>query len=350
MVRVADFRRIALLLAMAAAVAGISRPQARPDLPTFFRGTVGLTADQISAIQSGRSVVKVMSSPTPEEIFLFGAVYIHATPESYLKFSRDLDQLRKSPEYLATVKFRNPPKLSDLDSFGFDADEIQDLKKCKPGNCEFQIPADSMAALQQSINWSAPNVTEQVNQLVRKSVLDHLLAYQRRGDPILGTYNDKPIPTDVSKDFEYLLSFSKTLTEYLPGFYRYLLDYPKGKPANLDNWFYWSKVKFGLKPTLRIVQVVTFSGGARSEIAYAIAEKQLYSSHYFETALDLTFCVRSEDKTRPGFYLIMAMGSAQAGLTGLKGAIMRKEAVDRSASSLQQGLAAVKDTLEKNQR
>ncbi len=68
--------------------------------------------------------------------------------------------------------------------------------------------------------------------------------------------------------------------------------------------------------------------------AYAIAEKQLYSSHYFETALSLTYCFRSEDPNLPGFYLIMVMGSEQAGLTGFKGSIVRKAAVDRSASSL----------------
>jgi hypothetical protein len=41
------------------------------------------------------------------------------------------------------------------------------------------------------------------------------------------------------------------------------------------------------------------------QVAYAIAEKQLYSSHYFETALDLSFYVRrSDDPAKPGFYLI----------------------------------------------
>jgi hypothetical protein len=43
---------------------------------------------------------------------------------------------------------------------------------------------------------------------------------------------------------------------------------------------------------------------AANDPAYVIAEKQLYSSHYFQTALDLTFCISdtSEPKRR-GFYL-----------------------------------------------
>jgi len=106
-------------------------------------------------------------------------------------------------------------------------------------------------------------------------------------------------------------------------------------------------VKFGLKPTLRVVQVVTMKGKATEEMAYAIAEKQLYSSHYFETALDLSFCVRgSDDPKQLGFYLIMAMGSEQAGLTGVKGSIVRKAAVGRSVSNLRNALASIRNTLE----
>jgi hypothetical protein len=88
-------------------------------------------------------------------------------------------------------------------------------------------------------------------------------------------------------------------------------------------------------------------GNPRDEVAYAIAEKQLYSSHYFETALDISLCIRgSEDPKEPGFYLIMAMGSEQAGLTGLKGSIVREAAVGRSVSSLRNALTNIRNTLE----
>jgi hypothetical protein len=108
-------------------------------------------------------------------------------------------------------------------------------------------------------------------------------------------------------------------------------------------------VKFGLKPTLRVVQVVTMRGRPADPVAYAIAEKQLYSSHYFETALDLSFCVRGgNDQKQPGFYLIMVMGSEQAGLNGVKGSIVRKVAVGRSVSNLQEALTTIKNTLESN--
>jgi hypothetical protein len=111
--------------------------------------------------------------------------------------------------------------------------------------------------------------------------------------------------------------------------------------------FYWDSVRFGLKPTLRIVQVVTMKGNEPGEPACSIAEKQLYASHYFETALDLTFCFSSSgDPNKPGIYLVQLMGSEQTGLTGFKGSIVRKMAVDKSVSGLQQSLDQIKSALE----
>ena len=75
-----------------------------------------------------------------------------------------------------------------------------------------------------------------------------------------------------------------------------------------------------------------------------MAEKQLYASHYFQTALDLTVCVK--DAQRPGSYIITLKGSKQAGLTGVKGSIVRKVAEDKTRSSLERLLGTIKQKLE----
>jgi hypothetical protein len=338
---------IAALLAVIAATILPGFSQSNPDLQTFFRQNIGLSQDQIAAIRSGQPVAKILPSRTRAEVFLFGAVYIHAAPESYLQFARDFERLRKLPNYLALGVFSDPPQLSDLNGFSFESGDIQGLKSCKVGGCLIQMPTSSIEELHGSINWFAADVNEQVNQLLQKTALERLLAYQRNGNPALGVYNDKHNPTEVPKQFAYLLSYDRVLPEHLPDFYQYLLAFPNAKPANVEDTFYWARVKFGLKPTLRLVQMVTMRGNPADQVAYAIAEKQLYSSHYFETALDLSFCVRgSDDAKEPGFYLIMAMGSEQAGLTGPKGSIVRKVAVGRSVSNLQNALTTIRNTLE----
>jgi len=99
---------------------------------------------------------------------------------------------------------------------------------------------------------------------------------------------DKHHPAVVGETFSSLLSRSKALPVYLPELERYLLEYPKAKSENIQSEFYWEKVISDSKPTLRIVQGHSLPRPRSTDPAYAVAVKQLYASHYFETALDLT--------------------------------------------------------------
>jgi hypothetical protein len=338
--------RILVYVSFLAGLSLAAEAQTSAELSDYFKNSIGLSEEQITDIRSGRAVAKVMKSRTPAEIFVFGAVYINATPERYVAFASDFDRLRKLPDFVAIGRFSDPLENTDLEGFRFDSEDIRDLKECKPSHCEVQMPAEAIEDLHKAINWAAPDLDRQVNQHLHQRVIEGLRTYQRDGNKALGVYRDKEHPTDVHKQFEYMLSYVQVLPKYLPDFHRYLLAYPGAKSASVTDTFYWSKVKFGLKPTLRVVHVVTMQGGQQKEPAYAIAEKQLYSSHYFETALDLTFCIRGDDPSQRGFYLIKTMGSEQAGLTGFKGSIVRKVAVDKTASSLEKSLAAIKKALE----
>jgi hypothetical protein len=310
----------------------------------FFREFAGLNEDQIVAIRSGKPIAKVIESPTPDEVYVFGSVYVEATPESYLKLASDVDTLRKLPSYLAIQSFSDPPQLSDLEGFNLEQQDITELKNCKAEHCQLQLPTEAMEEFQQSIDWSAPDVADRVNRLAQRLALQALTEYMKGGDTALGAYRDKKHPAAVAETFASLIGRFEALPVYLPELNAYLLDYPKAKSENVQAGFYWEKVNFGLKPTFRIVQKIVYRGAIGKEPAYAVAEKQIYASHYFQTALDLSVCVK--DSQRSGFYIITVKGSKQAGLTGLKGSIVRKVAVDKTRSSLERVLETIKQKLE----
>lgn len=315
------------------------------ELKRFFREYAGLKDDEIQAIQSGKAVAKVLESPA-EQVVEFGAVYIHADPESYLAFATDIEQTRKIPGYLAIRNFSDPPQLSDLDTFSLEADDIQDLEECKPDKCEVQLPEGNIQEFQKSVNWKAADVTREVNALARQMALRALQGYIQGGNTALGTYRDKKNPNVVAKAFQMLLAQLKPLPVYMPDLHRYLLEYPRFKSPGIQSEFHWEKVQFGLKPTLRVVQKIVYRGEA-SKPAYAVAEKQLYSSHYFQTALDMTVCVKdSAAANQNGFYLITMKGSQQV-FKG--GGIVRSIAVGKSRSALEQGLNMIKNMLEQHQ-
>lgn len=310
----------------------------------FFREFVGLNEDQIGTIRSGKALAKVVESTTPDEVFVFGAVYVKASPESYLQLASNIDALRKLPGYIAIQSFSDPPQLSDLDGFALDHRDIEELRNCKPGHCEVQLPSEAMEEFKQSINRSAPDVDDRVNHLARQMASQALSDYMHGGNTALGVYRDKNHPAAVAETFTSLIARLNGLPVYLPELNEYLLEYPNAKSDNVQAGFYWEEVNFGLKPTFRIVQRIVYRGAKPTAPVYAVAEKQLYASHYFETALDLTVCVK--DAQRPGFYIITVKGSKQSGLTGLKGGIVRKVATDKARSSLGRVLVTVKQRLE----
>lgn len=148
-------RNPAIIFMLAILEAGFSisaASQTSAELQNYFRDSIGLSQEQIADIRNGKAVAKVLKSRTPAEIFVFGAVYIKATPESYVKLAGDFDRLRKLPEFLAIGKFSDPPRAADLEGFKFDGDDIKSLRECKPGKCDVQMPAEAIENLHKSMN------------------------------------------------------------------------------------------------------------------------------------------------------------------------------------------------------
>ena len=111
------------LLLTTRALSGLS--QTSSELKNFLSKKIGLSQDQIVAIQHGKPFAKNVRPRSPAEIFVLGVIYVNAAPESYVKFATDFDRLSKFPEYLAINKFSDPPQLSDLHGFGFGRDDIR---------------------------------------------------------------------------------------------------------------------------------------------------------------------------------------------------------------------------------
>jgi hypothetical protein len=283
------------------------------------------------------------------EVYVFGAVYIDGAPATYLEAARNIGHLAGSPGYLGVGELPANPTRADLSGLALDADDIKALKTCWEGSCDVQLPSASIQTFHDAVNWSQPDVADEVNELARGMVLDLLRTYRRGGNAALGEYRDKQHPARVAEQFETMLERSAILPDTLPELRQYLLHYPDVDLPDADNFFYWENVKFGLKPTIRVNHAVIYRPQPRNSDAGAVAIKQLYASHYFHTALDLSVCVRdTTDSGRRGFYLVTLKSSEQDGLTGVKGSALRKIVVDKSRSSLESALASIKRTVERS--
>jgi hypothetical protein len=341
--------RVAQLLTVALCAVFPCASQQTREPRTYFKEIVQLSGKEIRSIEQGWTVAKILPSDDPNEIFVFGAVYVNAEPEEYLKLAMDVNRLRSLPQYLGVKRFGEPPSLSDLDGFSFEHDDVKILRKCKAGDCGVQLPIEAMQAFRRRIDWSKPDAEGQANRELQQMTLDALRRYQHLGNDGLGTYRDQDQPANVSKYFRDLLSRLDALSQYLPELHNFLLNYPKAEAHNIESMFYWERVNFGMKPTLRLNHVATYEPGGPGGEAHAVAIKQLYASHYFQVAVDLSVCVRDTQATRKtGFFLISLRGSRQEGLTGFTGSLLRRLVVSRTRTGQESALSATKRALEKH--
>jgi len=334
-----------LLLAAALAIVCIADGQAVQSAPSALFTELGLTAQQRGAIEAGRPVAKVLPWGGPSEVYVFGAVRIDGSPDAYLEAARDITRLAGTPGYLAIGELSAVATGADLGALTLEPDDVKALRTCREGDCDVQLPTTSIQAFHDAVDWSKPDAASQVNALARGMVLDLVRAYRRGGNAALGVYRDKKNPARIADQFETMVGRSASLPDVAPELRRYLLEYPDAELRGADSFFYWEKVAFGLKPTLRVNHGVVYRAGDTSMVAI----KQLYASHYFHTALDVSLCVVDASRPAPrAFYLMTLKSSEQDGLTGVKGSALRKIVVDKTRGSLESALAAIKRTVEQS--
>lgn len=123
--------RIFLLLAgVVGAVPCCSQENSGPQPPdvnveVYFRRYVGLSGGQIKALRAGKAISKTLHSRTPAEIFVFGAVYVNASPDTYLAFATDFHLLPlgelmarlNSSWWALRIALGAAPLLAGLDKF-----------------------------------------------------------------------------------------------------------------------------------------------------------------------------------------------------------------------------------------
>jgi hypothetical protein len=309
--------------------------------------TLGLTAEEVAAVDAGRAVAKVLPWGRPSEVYVFGAVHVDARPEAYLRAARDVQRLSGASGYLGIGEFRDDTTVADLTGLAFEPDDVKALKTCGEGACDVQLPTASIQAFREGVDFSRADASEQANALARSMVLQLLRAYRQGGHAALGEYRDRQNQARIAEQYETMLSRASVLPDVIPELRRYLLKYPKASLANADSFFYWEKVAFGLKPTIRVNHAVIYRGRAEGHDFGVVAIKQLYATHYFHTALDVSVCVSDEARgNAAGFYLLTLKGSQQDGLTGVKGSMLRRVVVDKTRHSLESALASIKRAVE----
>jgi len=300
------------------------------ELPGWFQELLHerlkVTEENLASLVHGEPVTRVLRTKEKREIAAVGIVRVEASAELFIQGLRDIVDFKKSSSVLQIGKFSNPPRMEDLNGLTLDRCCLDAIKNCEAGQCGIQISSEMMGRLRGELSLYAPDYEARANSLARRILLDYVKAYLKAGNSALIEYHDQEHGTQVANEYRSLLEESRFLTDYAPEFHKYLEEFPKATSPNVEDFIYWSKEKYGLKPVVSITHVAIYRRALGNRTEVLVASKQLYANHYFDASLGLTAFVEANDQATSGSYLLYLnrsrIGALRGFFVGLKRSVI----------------------------
>jgi hypothetical protein len=332
--------------AAAAAVAGAA-PAESGDLVRILIGQAAFGERHWERLEGGGAVAALSTSADPAQVSLVGAVRVDVPPDTFVERFRQIERIERGKTVRQIGRFSQEPCVDDLAALAVDPRDVDSLRKCRPGDCGLQLPTEAIERLRAVSE--APGNGDAPGRLVdeyRRFLIELISDYRRQGLAALDGYHDKDEPLSVGDAFNRLLARPGGPMQHLPELSRNLRAYPRPNAAGADEFFYWSTLDFGLKPTLRINHVVIHPVHNRGDgLRYAIASRQIYASHYFDAALELRMVVA--DPARAGHTILVYSSEARSrSLTGVIGGFLRGQVKSRARAALEHYLHTTKAAVE----
>lgn len=261
---------------------------------------VGFSDADVTRMEAGKVVARVISATDDNEAFVIGVVRINTTEQAFVDGIRHIESFRNADPILQIGRFRTPPKVEDLAALVVEDQDLEDLARCKVGDCEVQVPRRAMEEARAI--WQSPGAKQKATQLAKAAIVEQVAAYLGQGSSAMATYNNNDIPVSVAAEVEKILTDNQNFMADNPKLLRYMLDFPNGdRPPGVESFLYWSKERL-LKPVVSVVHVCLQRLGEGPRTTYFVAMKHIYDSHYFLANTEFfTLLPRAGDPQ--GFYL-----------------------------------------------
>ena len=311
----------------------------------YLTTAVHLSSSERRTLSSGAPVTKLLDGvDASKEVAVFGAVWINASPTTYVERVKDIENFERGGAFKITKRISDPPKLADFAQLDLPKDDLADLRSCRINDCEVKLGEASLRTLRNEVAWDKPTADAEAVAIFRRFAYEYVLGYREGGNARLAIYRDRDRPTFVANEFRSMIERLPSLWS-MPDLRRFLLDYPNASLTGSTDFLYWQIVQFGLKPTIRINHLV-IQNRADSTV---IASKMLYASHYFWTALE-TRTLMPDASRGSGFWFITVNRSRSDGLSGFVGRLIRGRVRNEARKGMLTALRATKASLEDARR
>lgn len=309
-------------------------------LQDILREKADFNSEDFSVLEKGEPVIKFLPTKDKREVAICGVVRLQNVREISLKSFQDSLTQRNNKSLVDSGKFSDPPILEDIKSVEVEKNDIEAMKKCEVGKCDLKMSASMVKRLQTEIDWNSPDYSTQSAQLFRQMLFDYVKDYSTNGNSALLQLDNQKKSIRLDEEHQDLLNKLLFINEFTLEFAKYLETFPRSAPKGVENEFYWSKIKFGLKPIITLTHKATYQRQDENNTQFLIVTKQIYASRYVDSSLALTFFLSFPNSET---YLLFTNLSRSESLDGmfseLKRNIVEREAKEKATELLQQAKA-----------
>jgi len=330
---------VAVLLSAQASYLAVDGATSSADPFAFVSPGVSISDAERDRLEAGGALVTILPAEG-RELGVIAAVRLDALPERLIAWTQNIAALRRSRYVPVVARFSSSPRIEDLEALALDEGDLQDLRRCRPGDCALKLSAGDMARLQRHVTGDAGWAAD-VQQEFRQLVLDRVDAYLRDGDGGLPPYDDERMPVAPAVEFASLVGRLGLVRP--AGVSEYLQYFPRlGHPDVVDSFLYWSRETLGGKPTVCVTHVTLLQSDDVGTPRALAVSKQVFATHYRDGAVSVTAVVaRGEDR-----YLVYVHRSHVDVLRGVFGGLVRRVIEGRIRDEASDLLEAVRTRLE----
>jgi len=319
------------------------------EIPTrvrdLLRERLALSAPELTTLDRGRPVAKSLRVGDRREIAAGGAIRVGVPAPFFLQRFVDIVSFKQSPLVRQIGKFSAAPAVEDLERLTFELEDLDALRSCRVGDCDIQLSADQIRRIQSGVDWSQPSARAQASQLLRELLFEYVERYRASGNQALLEYANQRVPQKLSEELRLLVTHASGILTRAPEFGDALLS-TTASLQGAEEFIYWSKEQFGLKPVVSITHVIIYLPQRPDVPDVLIASKQIYASRYLAGSLAITLGIDASHNGVPSFYLVYANRTRPRALPPVIGGIVRRVAQGQARDGLEEQLQFAKDRLE----
>jgi len=264
---------VMLVARSAAAAGGFTVDQVLADL--------NLPTDAAARIRRGEMVHSDPKESSEREMAVGLTFLVQQPVAEVLQAFRAAVDLKADPQLSASVPIRGPGTPADFASLVLEPAGIAEANRyltASPGDT-LNLSADEIRAFE-ALASAGGEPKPQVEEQLKRLLLARYQAYLARGLSGMAPYERRSGPCEPSAELRRASDAARLLKLHAPALQQLLLSYPEGKPAGLEEQFYWLRYDLDGRPNYTLRHRLTLPVGE----VFTVADREFYVSHGYNTS------------------------------------------------------------------